>query len=82
MRFFDDLETRKMLDKEIAYGREDDDWGDYEFPELQNRVLKTCGNCDHPKTWCTCSEAEKRAMRRKEQIKARTTKKADKLFKK
>jgi hypothetical protein len=81
MKFFDDLETRKLMDRQIAYGREDDDWGDYVFPELENRLIKNCSNCEHPRTWCTCSEAEKRVMRKKARQAART-KKNDKFFNK
>ena len=75
------FDNQVSYEKEITYGREDDDWGDYPFPE-RSVLGKDCPSCDHPRTWCTCSDAEKRRIKRKEQLRARQTKIGDKMFKK
>ena len=69
-------ENQKMYIKEITYGREDDDWGDV---PAYREVLSDCSNCGWASSWCTCSDSEKRAMRKKAREKART-KSGDKMF--
>ena len=71
------FERNTSIIKEITYGREDDDWGD---EPVYREVLSDCTNCGWATSWCSCSDAEKRAMRKKANSRART-KSGDKMFK-
>jgi hypothetical protein len=79
MSFFNTKEDAIEFDRLISYGKGDDDWGDHYNGLEERMIIKNCSNCEHPRNWCTCSEAEKRAMRRKARQLTRS-KKNDKLF--